>query len=388
MLEIITRLFFPLQVKIIKANKYVESERGKFARYDPVLGWDGLEGAEDDFEWVDARHHVRHNKYGYRGKEYGFERTGKKRLLFLGDSYTWGFGAEVEEIFTTLIEVKTGGAVEALNMGVSGYSTDQELLLWKNKGRLWKPDHVIVMLLPIQDLIDNLKEFNYEYNKPHFQITKEGGLQLTNVPVPRRAGPWSIETEKIETEKKRNEWLYTLTKRSAFVNLLVTTAARNSSFRKYLTDRGLLTSKRFFWNTRKKERLSFQKTIDEKNAPQWMLLFKILSEFKKSVEEHNARLTVVLVPSAPQIYDNLWEASVTKQEILGDERYSRDAPNMILTQWALKNDINVIDLLPVLRKEGKKNPNLLFPFNTHWAPAGHDIVADTLLRELKLKEQK
>ena len=261
-LEVVVRLFFPAHGKIVMINEYKDSERGKFARYDPLLGWDGLEGAEADFEWVDIRHHVKHNKYGYRGAEYALERSEKKRVMFFGDSFVWGFGVEQSEIFTTLLEEDTGGSVEVVNMGVSGFSTDQEFLLWKKKGKLWRPDEVVVAIVASHDILDNQRSVNYGYNKPLFKFSAGGELKLSNVPVPKKEGDWQTKTVKIETEKKRGKGLYWLSTHSAFVGLVVNAAAKSESFRAYLTRRGLLPGKRLKHKGSEDEHLRFLRSAD------------------------------------------------------------------------------------------------------------------------------
>ena len=85
------RIIFHGYTPVLRLYQRVESERGKFTRYDPILGWVGKKDVEDDFEWVDSRHHVKQNSYGFRGKSYDFARSKAKRIAVLGDSFVWGF---------------------------------------------------------------------------------------------------------------------------------------------------------------------------------------------------------------------------------------------------------------------------------------------------------
>ena len=82
-------------------------------------------------------------------------------ILVLGDSYTFGFGVESEETYTNVLEDllsnhTTDQAVQALNMGVGGYSSRDESLVVKNKGMMWDPDLIVlgyVLNDPETDLI-------------------------------------------------------------------------------------------------------------------------------------------------------------------------------------------------------------------------------------------
>ena len=67
-----------------------------------------------------------------------------KRVLVLGDSFTWGFGVEQEQIFTEVIE-NSRKDVEVINAGVSGYSPDQELIWLREQGMHFQPDLVLLL---------------------------------------------------------------------------------------------------------------------------------------------------------------------------------------------------------------------------------------------------
>ena len=69
-------------------------------------------------------------------------------------------------------------------MGVSGYSTDQELLLLERLGSELDPD-IVVLIVCDNDYNANSEDFVYQrYYKPYFDIDDEGELYLRNVPVP------------------------------------------------------------------------------------------------------------------------------------------------------------------------------------------------------------
>src|SRR5678815_4139427 len=102
-----------------------------FYRHDPEIGWRLIPGAEGTFARPEFSHQVRINSAGWRDRERSPEKPpGIFRIVVLGDSFTWGHGVEDEEIFTRRLEQKLSG-VEVLNMGLSGSSTDQQLLILK-----------------------------------------------------------------------------------------------------------------------------------------------------------------------------------------------------------------------------------------------------------------
>ena len=93
--EIVLRAAFPSYRECFRTFELMESERGKFTRYDPILGWAGIPAAS-----TLCRHHVVQNRFGWRGPAYEPGEARAPRVAVLGDSFVWGFGVEEDEIFT------------------------------------------------------------------------------------------------------------------------------------------------------------------------------------------------------------------------------------------------------------------------------------------------
>jgi lysophospholipase L1-like esterase len=156
-------------------------ERSLAYRYDAELGWFPREGEARTF--VGSRTiHVRHNAAGFRDAEHGAKT--RPRLALLGDSFVWGYDAEAEERFGERLQARLP-AWEVLNLGVSGYGTDQEYLLARRVLPDLRPD-VVVLFFSLNDSRDNRTNFRYgAYYKPYFERDETGRLALRGVPVPR-----------------------------------------------------------------------------------------------------------------------------------------------------------------------------------------------------------
>ncbi len=116
-----------------------------FWQYDEKLGWKNAPGAIGRFSSYGFDTVVQINSQGFRGPERDYVRNGEVgRVLVLGDSMIFGFGVEYEEMFTTILERRLPN-VEVINLGVSGYSTDQELLLYQSVRRKYGAAVVIVV---------------------------------------------------------------------------------------------------------------------------------------------------------------------------------------------------------------------------------------------------
>ncbi len=170
------RLFFRETLGFIS-----DDERGLVYRYDSELGWFPKEGYETDFSGAARTIHIKNNSLGFRDIEHNID--GKPVMLFLGDSFVWGYDVEAEERFTEKLRQKLPDW-NIFNLGISGYGTDQEILLLKRFIGYYKPKVVFLVMCIENDLRDNASNMRYGYFKPYFDVTGNG-LVLKGVPVPK-----------------------------------------------------------------------------------------------------------------------------------------------------------------------------------------------------------
>jgi lysophospholipase L1-like esterase len=121
------------------------------------------------------------NASGLRDDEYPTERTSKRRMLVLGDSMAWGFGVELRERFSEHLE-RRHPEWEIINAAVSGYGTGQEYLYLVERGIIFRPD-VVLLLVYENDFTDNVRQEDYWHFRPYFELEGEK-LVLRGVPVP------------------------------------------------------------------------------------------------------------------------------------------------------------------------------------------------------------
>ena len=86
------------------------------------------------------------NSDGLRDDEYSVERGDSHRIIFLGDSLTFGWGVEKEFSFETILEreMSRRRPTEILNLGTGNYNTQQEVHLFLEKGLKYEPDKVVL----------------------------------------------------------------------------------------------------------------------------------------------------------------------------------------------------------------------------------------------------
>ena len=304
---------------------YVSPERDRFWKYDSLLGWAHQPGQEGIFETPQFRTFVRINQKGLRDREHSYERPDDtRRILVIGDSFAWGYGVEESERFSQLLETSLG--VEVVNAGVSGYSTDQELLWFRGEGIKYDPD-LVILVFAGNDMGDNYRQLvNTIYYKPQF-VKQEGRLILTGYPVPRTS--------------PQGKFIYFLSQRSALAYFFV---------QRYFD---LLSFYRNF-RVNSDNANSSVSGISSAREP-FGLTIALLDEMRNIAESKEAKFMIVAT-------DRWWNSP-------SGETY-KDFIDTLQTEGFLVLDV---ESMPGF-DPGEK----LIPDDGHWSRAGHEFVAEKI----------
>jgi lysophospholipase L1-like esterase len=116
----------------------------------------------------DGQHLVLANSMGLRDREIGPRKTGVARILFLGDSVTFGHVLPIEATFVRQLErefARRGHPVEVVNAGVYGWSTRQEFLFYQEYGERLEADLVLLgfVLNDVRELKNNIDSGTAEH---------------------------------------------------------------------------------------------------------------------------------------------------------------------------------------------------------------------------------
>jgi hypothetical protein len=90
---------------------------------------------------------VQTNSLGLRDREIGPKAAGSRRILFLGDSVTFGHGQPIDAIFVRQLEEifhRQGQDVQVINAGIFGWSTRQERVFYQEYTASFGSDLVLV----------------------------------------------------------------------------------------------------------------------------------------------------------------------------------------------------------------------------------------------------
>lgn len=310
-------------------------EHGNLSTYDRTLGWKGVPGGKAEFVTRNNRVWLEHNADGFRDIKHEGSDDKRPAIVFLGDSFTWGYEVEFDEMFVNQLRDRLP-SYEIFNLAHRGYGTDQELLAFKR----WhdkRPLDRVVLMFSSNDVADNSARVRYHKRKPRYQLFGDR-LVLTGVPVPRDEDWTHSPGAKIVPTSWRTK-LNTIPLRSHFLH--------------YLCFRfGLFEPSNKGNRTRK-----------DGVEPDIRLTSRILEELKMEVERRNAKLVVVFIPS--------------KREI---ERMGRARPYQVeMADLCKERGIECFDLAPDFKATRRRT---YYRYGFHWNSRGHRVAAEAIHRHL------
>jgi hypothetical protein len=208
-------------VKVVERSRPRSAEVGH-AAYDPDLGWVHQRGVRLRDFYGPGRDFTT-NAQGLRATaEYGPEApAGRRRVVFLGDSFTMGFGVGDGDTFPAQIE-RLEPAIQSVNMGMGAYGVGQDYLWWKRDGEALRP-RLLVFAFIAHDF-QRLIEDHHIQPKPRLAL-EDGRLVVRNVPVPRASAAETART----AARELTYWLDTAKALSRLIGWLLPARSRRAA---------------------------------------------------------------------------------------------------------------------------------------------------------------
>lgn len=159
------------------------------ARFDPDLGWANRPAAQGRVVTEEFEYRARTNSLGLREQEFELrKRAGTRRVLFLGDSMTWGWGVNDGRRFTDLIAAELAPRTQVINLAVPGYGTDQQAWSLADLGEGLDPDAVVLVFV-LNDVVESDADHAYGMPKPRF-VREDDAWSVAGLPVANPSGRW------------------------------------------------------------------------------------------------------------------------------------------------------------------------------------------------------
>ena len=353
----------------------------------PVLGWVLQPNATYLREFPEGTVSVTYNSQGWRDLEHSVEKPkGVFRILVLGDSFMEANSINLDDTFPRQVEElaqATGKNVEVINMGVAGYGTLQEYLVFREIGYRYKPDLVLLGFFNGNDVKNNSRELESTLaeegqvtdSRPFLDLN--GSASWTITPVDFEGAQRSYAKHKASLEAQRN----TLTQKLILLRLLSAQIAR-TSFPEFLNGQEG-QSEHVDKAQYESALLGINYCVEPAEYTQaWAVTELILARLKEEVEAHGAKLVVFTVPALEEVSPEYMK-TVRADVDFPDQLCLEEAPGHArLGDILMKLDIAQIALLPDFRKAMREDEINLYLSDLHWNSDGHALAAERVVSEL------
>ena len=330
--------------RVVHGDKYKDITLNYFPEdsviYDEAVGWKYRPGYRAEWKYFEYAFNVNINSLGLRDREYNEKK--KKRILFIGDSFTFGVGVELVDTFVKRVEsilLGQGFPIECINGGRVGAGTGEYLYYARKYVKTLKPDCIVLCLYPENDVNDTW-ELQHE-GKDKFQ-DMDGEVYVDGKKMARnrthQAGP--------------------LFNHSAFYRYLRLALA---SFSVNYNEKSI---------TEKKWLDVFLNNNPEWVKDGWRETFENINEINDLCLQNKVELCIVLIPSDFILDDDMWDAMMSEAPTPMSD-YDRDNPFMSFTRHADWKNIPLMDLTPRMKE---RNGRMYFKHDRHFNRKGHDVA--------------
>lgn len=351
-----------------KSKFLTDGNQFVFFEFDETLGWKCKPNINGQFkrgEEFDTT--ISTNSLGMRDKEYSLVKpTGKYRLAVLGDSFTWGFGVQNEDNYTEVLEKELGKDFEVLNFGVSGFGRGQQLLYMKNEVLPFKPDAVLIMAYPGNDLSDNMAD-DYTatiYPKPSFSVNEDKSLNIEGIPVKKPSGKFEERMFMRHTGK----WMGLYSRSYLF---RVFYHAFNTVHKSWEKDPSEYVNG--IYQVKNLKTLKKQAEVEQ----------AIMKEIKRVLDKKGIKLLVTMATTTEMVRPELQKML---HKHAGETEIDWQQPARLLTNASQSLGIPVINLQPALYKSEAAGKPVHNKLEFHWSKFGNHLVGKELVpyvRKLK-----
>lgn len=352
--------------------------------------------SNEEFVSTDFRYRVSINSIGIRDKEIRIPKDKNTyRILVFGDSYTYGWGVNIEDTWVRRLEHKLkidGKIVETVNLGKPGADPLFYLELAKIAIPILEPDLILIALLQGDDLLAvcgsevKTTKDNIVYrilNRLFPNISKSIRKYMTQKYLIEKMGrkPALINNAEKNQESARNSAREILSQfnekeRERF-------NALDNEIRSAFLD-GLINP--FLISVAIKSPDVTVMPLEDSSSPTLKpcieKLTRILKEIDGAGKKAGAETIVISIPQGFYVNQYAWENM--------KRLHFEVSPEMLTTENVDKHFVLASEQasLPCLTltqefREQKDNPELFFPIDGHPTSKGHQLISEVLLKKLQ-----
>lgn len=325
-----------ITLRLVDAVPEVANPLYSFHDSDPVLGWRGRPDVHLRFRRPQFDVEVRHDAQGWRLAEPPPPANPQRRVLVLGDSFTWGWGVPQGAVYTDQLQ-RALPDVAIANRGVNAYGTGQELLLLPQELAAGDYDTVVVQVF-FNDLVDNTE--SKSGRRPLFHLDGDRLVEPSGA-----LRPLTSPVRQWFKDHSRTFLLLDFTTRALGGGNEAATPLRPAADASPLAD------------------------PDQVRGA--ALAARLLEAVITVARAHGATTVIAYAPHRLEL-----TATDTAPPLV-------QAAHLVARRAAEQGGAVWVDLTQPLADAARSGEPVLFDGDEHWTPRGHVVVADTLLEPVR-----
>ena len=289
---------------------------------------------------------IRTNSQGFHAFEYEKQKAPNTyRIAVVGDSFVEAAEVSREEHFTQLLEKKlqnldSDTTLEIIPFGISGHGTLGNMQYYSEYVAEYEPDLVVHMLLPINDVTDDLGAFVDDGQSPFLP-------------------PGPMEQTRVTRVKKK----------------LRNSALIMTTYNAYLSSKAAFEQKA---NPLNEQMEIFREEIGDKYSRSWEIQETLLPLFQERVQQDGSEYVLVSIGDGFRVHNQLF--SKLEDKYKNFDVYNYDLPEEKLDEISARHNIDHQALFPVFKKRATVEGALtVWDCDGHWNKRGHAWAADALL---------
>ncbi len=350
----------------------------------PTLGWVGQPDYEGTISREEYKHPLQFNNIGMYDTNHTLTKPDNIfRILWVGDSFAQTLQVDQRQTahqqLEDLLNQRLGTperAFEVISTGVMGWGTGQELMHYREQGRLYQADLVLLLFFMGNDVNDNLPGHaltidGFNCFAPYFPICNH---TLDPEPwnhIPGLDPAWNncSQTSKWLTSSlgvlQRNSYLF-----ARIEPLLLKLKKRRTYGQTFALPFAALY-------------------LPEESAEvqyAWQVTEALLAQFEQEVKQDKAKFTVAIVGPREVVWLSLLteeQLQLFYQESPDFATAKIDQPNQRLLYYLQGQNIPALDLQqPMVDYMAQTGAELYLPIDRHWTVEGNRIVAELMFEWL------
>lgn len=320
-----------------QTTSFLEAHPEFGRRNRPGAGW---KKTAEYTSWVEI------NSKGLRGPEIDYAKPpGERRILVLGDSFTFAEQVNQDETFVQRLEDRLreelGLAVSVLNGGSNGWATANELVYLAKEGHRFQPDVVVTAFYLGNDVSDNYRRVATMRDAQAADLALRGADAFEG---PRRV--------------LRQSMLYTALESGVLVKLPG-------------------------WQEPTQSDASVRRAPRTQTEAEeaWQITASLLDRTRDVVENRGARYVLMVIPAADVVATGRPRdrSDDGEDNNLDEVLPGFDDPHATLERLAAPLNIATVDLLPAMKRQAARSrTRLYYRQNAHFTAAGHAVAAKEL----------